>query len=141
MSNFREMLEALGRFMNDEDETTEIPVGKIDEELIAEFRMLGKNKKNMREDIELFQKQIEIEVKRRFDEQFGERINEEAKQHKRLWSKVYETLQVDPEQRYTIDHETFIVSKIVDKDQAAEAKPEFKLFDFSSAKKRDSIHH
>ena len=75
-------------------------IGELPTEIVGKLYKLRKVKERLTEDVELRQHQLSLEMQRRMEEEFEERQEAYASQHKQIWSEVYKTMLIDPNGSY-----------------------------------------
>ena len=109
---FKKFLES-----KEEENTVEIPVGKVSEETRLKFKAWKMDKHLLDDELEVEQEKLAREMKRRILELFSERLDEIQDRKKLLWEEIYKEIGVmkDDNENYVIDARTGEITKEVKK--------------------------
>ena len=117
-ANLMEMLEKL---TDNGGERPKRFVGNISDEVIRMFREKARMEERIEQEMDLRKKQYELEITRKLEDEFQDKVDEIERKHDEVWSRIYKELNVDPLQSYTIKLSKKAVYEYVDEKQ--EAKP------------------
>lgn len=91
-----------------------VPVGKMDDGLVAHFRYYAKTKNELRDAMKLKQKEIEMRVKRELEEAMEPFEEELEKVHTEFWEHVVSHNGLDPNVELNVDPKERVVYQYVE---------------------------
>lgn len=97
---FKKFLES-----KEEENTVEIPIGVVSDELKQKFKAWRRDKSFLHDEMEIEQERLAKEFKRRLLELFEDREDEINLRKKELWEEIYKELNIDKG-----DNDSFVIN-------------------------------
>jgi hypothetical protein len=101
---------------DDEDDRMKIEVGILDDELLDKMKVMKKEKRRIKDEIEVRMKELELRFQREADEILDPLKEKSNKAHDDFWKAVYYRNDLDPKYDYNVDPEARKVYQYVDND-------------------------
>jgi hypothetical protein len=93
------------------------PVGNISKELCSKFRDMHRKKEDVEKELETRKDILQSEMELALYKEFREKMESFDDEKTSLWEEATKELGVDPEENYSVDFKTGVVSKKVKKER------------------------
>lgn len=115
--------------MNEEMQKESELIGELPSHLSAKLRRLKIESERLDEDLELRKAQYTLSMKRKLQEEFDSKYQQQEKLHTSVWNEVYQTMNIDPDGVYFHQNGNIYTQRI-----SGESAPKWKSSDMDFTK-------